>query len=79
MTPTLEKIRSEIDKIDVKICHLLDKRLQLSLQTKPFKQKLQDKTREKAILSKISSKYLKSIYRSILKNSRQCQKDGNLL
>lgn len=75
MTPTLEKIRSDIDKIDAKICHLLEKRLRLALQTKPFKKKLQDKTREKAILNKISSKYLKSIYRSILKNSRQFQKD----
>ncbi|KPK32994.1 MAG: hypothetical protein AMS24_02570 [Chlamydiae bacterium SM23_39] len=69
----LEKIREEIDEIDDKIILLLQKRFHLSSQTKKYKKKIKDKKREEEILKKISSPYIKKIYKKILKISQKNQ------
>jgi chorismate mutase len=71
----IEKIREEIDSLDIQIQKLLEKRLKLALQTLKYKKKISDKKREKEILEKISSIYIKDIYKAILKNSKKYQKD----
>lgn len=71
----IEKIRKEIDSLDFEIQKLLEKRLKLAMQTLKYKKKVSDKKREEEILAKISSIYIKDIYRAILKNSKKKQRD----
>ena len=72
---SLGKLRNQIDKIDDKIIFLLEKRLQIAKKIKKYKKKIIDTNREKEILSKIHSKYIKDIYKSIFKNSKKFQKE----
>lgn len=72
---SLEKIRSQINEIDDQIISLLEKRLKLAKETKKHKKKTCDLNRENEILNKINSKYIKDIYKTIFKNSKQIQKE----
>lgn len=71
----LSNLRKQIDKIDDKIIPLLEKRLKLALATKKYKLRIKDSKREEEILSKIDSKYIKDIYKSIFKNSKKAQSE----
>lgn len=72
---TLGKLRNQIDKIDDKIISLLEKRLKIAKAIKKYKNKITDIDREKEILAKINSKYIKDIYKTIFKNSKKIQKE----
>jgi len=79
----IEKLRSEIDKIDAKLLFLLNKRFKLSKLTYKYKKEIKDTKREKEIINKISLnikkyKYLdiffiKSLYKIIFNKSRDIQ------
>jgi len=71
---TLEKIRKEIDEIDIEIQDLLEKRFSLVLQALKYKKKVLDKKREEEILNKISSPYIRDIFKTILKTSKKKQR-----
>lgn len=68
---SLKKIRQEIDIIDDKIIPLLEERLILACKTRKYKKEHLDKTREEEILKKISSPYIKDIYRCIFNSFRK--------
>jgi chorismate mutase len=70
----LEKIRKEIDEIDIEIQDLLEKRFSLVLQALKYKKKVLDKKREEEILNKISSPYIRDIFKTILKTSKKKQR-----
>lgn len=65
----LKKIRKEIDLIDDQIIKLLEKRFFFTSKIKKYKTKIRDKKREKEILKKIPSLYIKKIYKQIFKSS----------
>lgn len=71
---TLEDIRKKIDEIDSKIIDLLEKRIELAIETKQFKGQFQDEKREKEILSKISNPCIREIYKTIFKNIKKIVK-----
>lgn len=72
---SLGKLRKQINKIDDKVISLLEKRLEIVKNIKKYKEKITDKNREKEILSKINSVYVKDIYKAIFKNSKKVQKE----
>ena len=74
---SLAKIIKEIDKLDDEIISLLEERLALACQAKNFKTHIIDKEREEEILRKISSEYIRDIYRSIFHNSKKKQSESN--
>lgn len=69
----LIEIRKKIDQIDKRLILLLTKRFDLTIKALDYKQKILDPKREKEILTKISSPYLKAIFRQILKSSKKQQ------
>ena len=75
MIKDLEKLRKKVDKTDKKIQKYLKKRekfIQIIGQIKKKnKIKIEDKTREKEILEKIESPYIKKIFLSIIKISKE--------
>jgi len=83
MTLTLEKIRNVIDLIDEEILALLAERLDLARGIHPLKEKVLDKDREEAILSRIRrtaknsgrlrAEFVEQIYAEILAESRRIQ------
>lgn len=70
----IDELREKIDRIDDQIIFLLEKRLNLTKETTKFKKVIFDPERENQILLKISSKYIKDIYKTIFKNSKEVQK-----
>lgn len=70
----LEKFRKEIDEIDNQIIPLLEKRLKIAKDLKKYKKTIQDSNRENEILDKIKSEYIKDIYKTIFKNSKEIQR-----
>lgn len=74
----LKKIRTEIDKIDEKITKLLKKRLLFIQEIGKIKcqkkAKIENKKREKKILSKLETKFEKEIFKKILTESKKIQK-----
>jgi shikimate dehydrogenase len=73
----LDSLREEIDKLDDEIIFLLDKRFEIVKKIKNLnlKKNIEDKKREEKILSKITSDFIKNIYKEIFKNSKNLQKD----
>ncbi|NGX49676.1 MAG: hypothetical protein K940chlam5_01275 [Candidatus Anoxychlamydiales bacterium] len=71
---TLENLRNQIDEIDNQIIPLLEKRLKLAKEIKKYKKEITDFNREKNILDKIKSEYIKDIYKTIFKNSKELQR-----
>lgn len=80
----LRKLRKKIDDIDKKILKLLIKRFiiveMIKSIKKRFKIKIKDKKRENEILKKANNsskkygKYLKNIYKTIIRSSLELQK-----
>ncbi len=71
----LKDTRQQIDEIDNQIIYLLEKRLKIVKKIKKYKKNIIDLNREKKILDKINSQYIKDIYKTILKNSRKIQRN----
>lgn len=77
----LEEFRSEIDKIDSEILKLLRNRMQLSVRLGRVKKQVEDREREKEILSSLESKedvlvsssFSKKVYRNIIHESKRLQ------
>lgn len=73
----LKNLRSEIDKIDIQIAKLLEKRLQISekiFETKKnSKIKITDKDREKEILEKFTTKEEREVFKTIIKVCKKRQ------
>lgn len=78
MTKDLQKYRKKIDKIDKKLQKYLEKREILVKKIGKLKKEnkigITDKTREKEILSKIKSSYVKKIFKSIIEISKEAQR-----
>lgn len=77
MTKTLASLRSKIDKIDKKLEKHLLKREKIAKEIGKTKKELglpiQNSEREKEILSKIESPYVKKIFEHIIKASKEVQ------
>ncbi|NGX32304.1 MAG: hypothetical protein K1060chlam4_00345 [Candidatus Anoxychlamydiales bacterium] len=71
---TLENLRNQIDELDNQIIPLLEKRLALAKEVRKYKKEITDFNREKNILDKIKSDYIKDIYKIIFKNSKKLQR-----
>jgi len=81
---SLERIRKEIDEIDREIVRLLSKRMNLALESKQYKLKIEDKGREQEIEEglkslatsyKLDYSYLKNIYEIVFLEGKKRQKD----
>ena len=72
---TLKDIREQVDKIDDQIVPLLEKRLKLAKEIRKYKKEILDSNRENKILDKIKSEYIKDIYKTIFKNSKEVQRN----
>ncbi|HMA62718.1 MAG TPA: prephenate dehydratase [bacterium] len=80
----LKQIRKNIDYIDKKIIHLLNERMENALKASKVKDAIEDKSREKQILAKISSKegnlidkeFTLELYKSLFDESRTLQEKG---
>jgi prephenate dehydratase/chorismate mutase/prephenate dehydratase len=84
----LSEIRKSIDFLDSEILKLLNRRMDLVLTAKKFKDTIQDSEREKEVLSSIrmnstdliSPDFIESIYREIIRESKKVQeKDLELI
>ena len=77
MTKVLDRTRKKIDKIDLKLQKYLSKRELLIKKIKKIKKtnniKTEDPVREREILKKIKSLYVKKIFKSIIKISKEIQ------
>lgn len=77
MTKTLSSLRAKIDKIDKKLQKHLLKREKIVRKIGEIKKiqsvKIENKTREKEILSKIESPYVKKIFQHIITESKEIQ------
>lgn len=81
---SLEKYRKEIDAIDKKLLQLFEKRFNVSKKVGEYKKKnkmkIFDKKREKEIIekrtneTKLSSLFVKKLYKLIFKESKRLQK-----
>ncbi|MBT3408412.1 chorismate mutase [Candidatus Woesearchaeota archaeon] len=80
----LQKYRIDIDKIDKKIILLLKKRKLISQKMLKYKNKIEDKSREKEIFEKLNQlanehnlrpEFLNKLYKIILKESHKYQKE----
>jgi len=78
MTKVLDRTRKKIDKIDLKLQKYLSKREVLIKKIKKIKKtndiKIEDPVREREILKKIKSLYVKKIFKSIIKISKEIQR-----
>jgi len=82
---TLEKIRTQINKIDRQILEKLNQRMHLSLQTRKFKSKIRDLKRETQVLDQIKQKaedydliekkFAERIFKKIIQESRKIQQN----
>ena len=89
MPHNIEKFRNKIEKIDLKLVHLLSQRAEIVLQIGQIKNKyglpVLDEKREQEVLMHILSvphhpletPHLQEIFHHILKISRQVQTDSN--
>nr|NGX29556.1 hypothetical protein [Candidatus Anoxychlamydiales bacterium] len=57
------------------IVPLLEKRLKLAKEIRKYKKEILDSNRENKILDKIKSEYIKDIYKTIFKNSKEVQRN----
>ncbi len=67
---SLATIRFKIDAVDEQLVALLEERFRLVLELKSLKPTLEDPSREKEILTRISSQYVQNVYREIFSNSK---------
>lgn len=78
MTKVLDRTRKKIDKIDLKLQKYLSKRELLIKKIKKIKKtnniKTEDPVREREILKKIKSLYVKKIFKLIIKISKEIQR-----
>ena len=78
MRKDLQMYRKKIDKIDKKLQKYLGKREILIKKIGEIKKKnkikVSDKTREKEVLGKIKSPYIKKIFKSIIEISKASQR-----
>lgn len=78
MTKVLDRTRKKIDRIDLKLQKYLSKREVLIKKIKKIKKtndiKIEDPVREREILKKIKSLYVKKIFKSIIKISKEIQR-----
>ncbi len=78
MTKVLDRTRKKIDRIDLKLQKYLSKREVLIKKIKKIKKtnyiKTEDPVREREILKKIKSLYVKKIFKSIIKISKEIQR-----
>lgn len=80
----LNYLRQQIDFLDQKIIHLIDQRMALAVQTSRAKKNIQDKKREKIILSRVkkiclpflSENFTEKIIKTIMRESKQLQRNG---
>ncbi|MEI8345947.1 MAG: bifunctional chorismate mutase/prephenate dehydratase [Pseudomonadota bacterium] len=78
---SLEETRKGIDAIDSKILNLINQRMELALQTARYKDKIEDKDREKQVLDRaklnlgrlISSEFGEKIFTEIMQESKNIQ------
>ena len=80
---SLKKLREKIDHIDQEILNKLNRRVELTLQTKKFKDKIYDRNREIQVLGKvrenaqklnlISSEFTEKIFTEIIRECRRLQ------
>ncbi|MFA5249908.1 MAG: chorismate mutase [Parachlamydiales bacterium] len=70
----LKNGRRKIDLIDQQLIYLLNQRKKIALQLLFYKKKLRDPKREKQILQKAGSPYLKTIFQEILKSTKKAQR-----
>ena len=85
----LQKIRKNIDQIDIEILKLLNERIELALRTRKFKKAIHDKDREEQILSRlkvysnilnlIQNDFVEKLFKQIMIESRKVQKKPRLL
>lgn len=85
----LQKIRKNIDQIDIEILKLLNERIELALRTRKFKEAIHDKDREEQILSQlkvysnilnlIQNDFVEKLFKQIMIESRKLQKKPRLL
>ncbi len=80
----LEELRKKIDQIDSELLGLLSRRMLLSLRTGRIKERVEDKEREKDILTSlkmredplISPSFTEKLYREIMSESKRLQKEN---
>ena len=70
-TNQLSSLRKDIDEIDDQIIRLLEKRFSLIEKLAVIKPTLTDENRESEILSKISSKVIREVYRLLFSLSKK--------
>ncbi len=85
----LEQIRKNIDQIDYEILALLNKRMELGLRTKKFKNHIQDEDREKQVLRRmkkhgrnlqlIESDFVEKLFWEVIKRNRKIQEQDKRL
>ncbi len=69
----LDQIRQKIDGVNKELISLLNKRLFLALQALAYKKHITDRKREKEILEKFPSDYLKAIFKQIISSTKKEQ------
>jgi len=82
---SLKKLREKIDHIDQEILNKLNRRVEHTLKTKKFKDKIYDRNREIQVLGKvrehaqglslISSEFAEKIFTEIIRECRRLQKE----
>jgi len=78
---SLKKIRNKIDSIDLELVKLINRRMQLALDSKSFKSSIIDKNREEEVLDNIESEltkltsplFMNNLYQLIFKESKKIQ------
>ena len=78
---SLKKIRKKIDGLDSQLLKILNERMELAIQSRKFKNKTEDKTRENELLQRlkkdlgrlIDPSFCDELYQSILKKSKELQ------
>lgn len=75
----LNKIRTEIDRIDKEIIVLIRKRAEKAKKIgetkRKLKLKIENKEREEEIQNKLKTEYEKNIFKKIIEESRKIQED----
>lgn len=81
---SLNRIRKEIDNIDRELIKLLSQRMSLAIESKKFKQKIEDIGREEEIYSNLrllaqeydlDYRYVRNIYEIIFREGKKRQKN----
>ena len=84
---TLDDLREQIDRIDSDIVALLDKRMELSIRSEKFKDKVDDPRREAEVMARlealncdlVEAEFRKKILRSIMEEGKRLQREHGKL